>query len=133
MVWSQVSFSSLLSTLKLVFCLSPNCHILFSGCCCIFFPLIETTWVTRPCVFPLILCFIMRHKTCQPCIPSQAMLIGVTGVYAILNVLLGLHSFSSGVKIRFQLGHEVASCWYVCGVEPIFKTSVVCQVALLYF
>lgn len=79
----------------------------------------------------LIPCFIMRHKTCQHCIPSQALLIGVTGVYAILNVLQGLHSSSSGMKPWFQLGHEVANCWYVCGIVRIFKMSVVCQVALL--
>lgn len=73
----------------------------------------------------LIPCLITRRKTCQRCIPSQALLIGVTGVSAILNVLLGLHSSSSGVKLWFQLGHEVANCWYVCGIVTKFKTSVV--------
>lgn len=118
--------------LKPGFCLSPKLPHSFSGSCGIFPPDRKNMGYQAMSLL-LIPCFITRRKACQHCVPPQAVLVGVTGVHAVLNVLLGLHSSSSGVKLWFQLGHEVANCWYVCGIVMIFKMSVVCQVALLYF
>lgn len=69
---------------------------------------------------------IMRCKTCQCCTALRMLLVGEMSGFAIRSVLLGLHSSKSNVKLQFQLQHEAANCWYVCGIVMI-------QVALLYF